>query len=395
MRENREGGREKGGQRAEIPGTVKGLGVVSFWNDVASEMVFPLLPAFVTGTLQGSATMLAAIEGAADAAGAVLKWVSGRLSDRRGWRTPLILGGYATAILVRPVNALASAAWQVVGIRVVDRVGKGLRTAPRDALIADVTPPALQGRAFGLHRAFDHVGAVFGSVVAWWLLDRGVAVRDVIGASIVPGLVALLTVWLVLRRVARREESRPVTPSDAPGPAPRLSFALVTLSLLVLARLPEVLLLLRVQQLGVAVPMIPLLWGALHVVRSVASYPGGWVSDHLGSRATVAAGGLLFAAVALGLSRSITAETAALVFLAFGVVAGLTEPAERALIARLSPGRRGHGFGAYNALTGGAVLPASLIFGALYQTRGAPTALVASAVASVAAVGLWFSGGHR
>lgn len=357
-------------------------------------MVFPLLPAFVTGTLGGSATILAGIEGAADVAASILKWFSGILSDRPGWRKPLILVGYATAILIRPVNALASAAWQVVGVRVVDRVGKGLRTAPRDALIAAVTPPPLHGRAFGLHRAFDHVGAVAGSVVAWWLLSRGMSLREVIGSSVIPGIVALFTVWLVLARV-RQPEDQPEPPAAGTG-APRqpLTLALALLAFLVLARIPEVLLLLRVQQLGVAVPVIPLVWGALHIVRSATSYPGGWLSDRMGPRLTVAAGALFFAAVAFGLSRPLSVPMAIGIFLAFGCVAGLTESAERALVARLSPRKLGRGFGAYNAITGLAALPAALTFGWIYQAHGAAMALMFSAALSIVAAVAWMLAGR-
>src|SRR6185436_20731457 len=164
-----------------VPRTVKGLSLVSLFNDLASEMVYPLLPAFVTRTLGGGAVLLGLLDGASDLTSAVLKWVTGRLADRPRWRSPLILVGYATAILVRPIIAVASSAWQVVGFRVVDRVGKGIRTAPRDALIAVVTPPPQRGRAFGFHRGADHLGAVIGSLLAWYLLSRGADVRSVIG----------------------------------------------------------------------------------------------------------------------------------------------------------------------------------------------------------------------
>jgi MFS family permease len=158
---------------------------------------------------------------------------------------------------------------------------------------------------------------------------------------------------------------------------------------LTLARVPELLLLLRVQELGVALATIPLLWGALHVVRSLASYPGGWLTDMIGPRTTVAAGAALFALVAFGLSRALSPAGAALVFLGLGGVAGLTESAERALVARLSPVARGRGFGAYSAITGLAALPAALLFGWVYETRGGGTAMAASALATVIATGIW------
>src|SRR2546422_3429194 len=168
-------------------------------------MVYPLLPAFVTGVLGGGALALGALDGAADAAAALVKLLAGRLADRPERRGPLIVGGYFLAALVRPVIAITAAAWQVIGLRVVDRLGKGLRTPPRDALIADVTPAPLVGRAFGLQRGLDHVGAVIGPLVAWALLTRHAEGRTVILASVVPGvLVLLLASWAV--RGGRRRE---------------------------------------------------------------------------------------------------------------------------------------------------------------------------------------------
>ena len=166
-------------------------------------MVYPLLPAYVVGTLGGTATMLGALDGAADFTAAVTKWISGRLADRRGWPKPLILFGYASAVLVRPLMAIANAAWQVVGFRVLDRVGKGLRTPPRDALIAEITPREVQGRAFGLHRAADHFGSIPGSLLAWWLLSQAVDVRKVLQLSALPGLIAILVLIIMLRRTPR------------------------------------------------------------------------------------------------------------------------------------------------------------------------------------------------
>src|SRR2546426_10780011 len=167
-------------------------------------MVYPLLPAFVTGVLGGGALALGALDGAADAAAALVKLLAGRLADRPSRRGPLIVGGYFLAALVRPVIAITAAAWQVIGLRGVDRLGKGLRPPPRDALIADVTPAPIVGRAFGLQRGLDHVGAVIGPLVAWWMLTRHADVRTVILASFVPGVtVVLLAIWTV--RDGRRQ----------------------------------------------------------------------------------------------------------------------------------------------------------------------------------------------
>jgi MFS family permease len=376
-----------------LPPTVKGLSLVSLFNDFASEMVYPLLPAFVTSTLGGGAALLGLLDGAADLTSAVLKVVSGRLADRPRWRGPLILVGYLTAVLVRPLIAVANAAWQVVGFRVIDRVGKGIRTPPRDALIAGLTPPSLRGRAFGFHRGADHLGAVFGSLAAWYFLSHGFDVRRVIGWSVVPGVVAFLILALVLRgaRPSAPEIHGSKTSARPAAEGPVFWIPVLALTALTFFRLPETLLLLRLQDTGVAVALVPLVWAGLHVVRSATSYPGGWLTDHLGPRVTVAAGGLVFAAVAAVLGLQLTPASAVVTFLALGLVAGLTESAERAMIARLSPVRTGRGFGLYHALTGATALPAGLIFGWIYQSVSGPAALAASAVGMMAAVAVWLA----
>jgi MFS family permease len=378
-----------------VPTAVKGLSLVSLFNDFASEMVYPLLPAFVTGPLGGGAALLGLLDGAADLTSAVLKVVSGRLADRPRWRAPLILVGYATAVLVRPLIAVAGAAWQVVGFRVVDRVGKGLRTPPRDALIAGITPLEVRGRAFGFHRAADHFGAVLGSLAAWYLLTRGADVRRVIEWSVVPGLVAFAVLAVVLR--GARAVPAAVKPSPATADSGGRVFwaPVVALTALTFFRVPEALLLLRLQDAGVAVALVPLVWAGLHVVRSASSYPGGWLSDHLGPRATVAAGGLVFAAVVAALGARLGASPAVGIFLLLGLVAGLTESAERAMVARLAPVRTGRGFGLYHALTGAAALPAGLLFGAIYQMASGPAALFASAAGMALAVAAWLVASPR
>jgi MFS family permease len=393
---------------AEVPTTVKGLSLVSLFNDFASEMVYPLLPAFVTRSLGGGALVLGLLDGASELTSSALKWVSGGLSDRPGWRRPLILGGYATAVLVRPLIAGASAAWQVIGFRVVDRVGKGIRTPPRDALIAAVTVPEQRGRAFGFHRGADHFGAVLGSLMAWWLLREGVEVRSVIGWSVLPGLLAFVVLAGVLRGDRSRElgvrsgewratgETEKNTISDGPRASDsqlltRDSFwpPVLALAALTFFRVPETLLILRLQDRGVAITAVPLIWAGLHVVRSASSYPGGRLTDRHGARTIVAAGGLLFALVVFALGMPLEPALAVALFLALGLVAGLTESGERTLVARLAPVRTGKGFGVYHALTGLAALPAGLLFGALYQAGSGRAALWASAGGMLAALIVW------
>jgi MFS family permease len=389
--------------RERLPGPVKGLGAVSLFNDFASEMVYPVLPAFITGPLGGSAVALGALDGAADLTAALLRWVSGRLADRPGWTRPLILAGYGIAVAVRPVIAAAAAAWQVVGLRVLDRVGKGLRSPPRDALLARLTPALLRGRAFGLHRAADHAGAVLGSLTAWLLLQLQFGAREVIAWSVVPGVVAVLVLVVALKRVnwelSTVNGKRPVHSSpftvhspDASGVAYWAPVA--TLVVLTVARLPETLLLLRLQDLGVPIALIPLGWAGLHVVRSSVSYPGGWLADRLGPRGTLAAGILSYIALALFLALSLPPAAAFGGFLLFGVTAGLVEPAERLAVARLAPVRTGRGFGDYQAAAGLAALPAGIGFGLLYVAEGGSAALLVSAAVLGVAVLVWLAVGR-
>ena len=376
----------------QLPRQVKLFGAVSLLNDFASEMVYPLLPAFITGVLGGGALALGALDGAADAAAALVKLIAGRLADRVERRGRLIVGGYFLAAAVRPIIAMTAAAWQVVVLRVVDRLGKGLRTPPRDALIADVTPAPIVGRAFGLQRGLDHVGAVIGPLVAWAVLSRGADVRTVILASIVPGvLVTMLAAWAVRGGEGRRGAAREAAAETLPPSAAlrRLSPPVIAISLFYLLRMPETLLILRAQQLGIAVALIPLLWAALHVVRSSTSFLGGALSDRIGPSRTMWMGWLSYVALAaaMGLARSPLA--AWVLFLAMGVVAGLTESPERALVTAATGGRHGSGFGVYHALTGVAALAGGIGLGVIFQRVNGATAFLVSTVGALGLVVLW------
>src|SRR5438309_7803600 len=378
-----------------LPRQVKLFGAVSLLNDFASEMIYPLLPALVTGVLGAGPQALGALDGAADFAAALVKLGAGRLADRPARRGRLVVLGYAVAVLVRAVIAFAAAAWQVIGLRVVDRLGKGLRTPPRDALIADVTPPPLRGRAFGLQRGLDHAGAVLGPLLAWWLLASGTAnVRRVIGLSIVPGvLVLLLATWAVMggngreRAVGTRPDNGPLPPTTAfSRPLPPF---LLPISFFYLLRVPDTLVILRSQQLGLSVAVVTLLWAALHVVRSTSSFLGGAWTDRLGAERTMWIGWVCYALLAAGMAYAHTTLQAWGLFLALGVVAGLTESPERALVARTAGGRQGSGFGAYHGLTGFAALAGGLVLGGVFQAYGGAAAFVASAAAGGALALVW------
>lgn len=367
-----------------VPRVAKQLGLVSLLNDLASEMVYPLLPALFTLRLGAGAVALGTLDGVAEAVSAGVKLVSGWLADRPGLRRPLVVGGYLLAAVSRPLMGVAGAAWQVVTFRASDRVGKGLRTPPRDAIIADAADPAIRGRSFALHRALDHTGAVAGPLIAWALLERGAAPQHVIVGSVVPGvLAALLVVWAT--RGVRRMGPAPAAPGPTATPAPSSSRALFALIVsFAFLRMPETLFLLRLQDLGVAVAYVPLAWAALHVVRSAASYSGGWVSDRWGQRRTMLVGWIVYAAVSAGLAASATRAVALGWFLVFGLVAAFTESPERAFVAAAAPAsERGRGYGRYHAAVGLAALPGSVILGVVYAQLGGPTVLYASGLGAV------------
>lgn len=368
-----------GGRR--LPPVVRAFGAVSFFNDLASEMVYPLLPQLLTRGLGAGALVLGALDGVSDAVASVVKLGAGWLSDRPRWRDPLIVGGYLVAAVTRPLMSAVGAAWHVVGLRAVDRVGKGARNPPRDAVIADAVSPGMRGRAFGFHRAMDHAGATVGPLVAAGLmagfaLDAGSVIRW----SVVPGLLAVTIAALALRAAApppRATSRLPATDPVGTGPSP----ALIGLVLLFAAlRLPEALFLLRLQDLGVAAPLIPVLWAALHVVRSGASYPGGWLSDRMGAAETMVLGWGLYAAAAGAMATATGPWWAGAAFLAFGLVSACTESPERALVAAWAGrARRGRGYGIYHAGVGLAALPGGLALGGVYQWWGGSIALGASA----------------
>ncbi len=377
---------------ARLPRPVKLFGAVSLLNDFASEMIYPLLPAFVTGVLGAGPQALGALDGAAELAASVVKFGAGRLADRPARRGPLIVLGYAIAVLVRPIIALTAAAWQVIGLRVVD-----IRTPPRDALMADVTPTPLLGRAFGLQRGMDHAGAVLGPLVAWSLLaTRSADVRAVIALSLAPGVAVLvLAVWAVKGGAARGGNGRQEA-AQAAVPMPPVAAryrplppALFVISLFYLLRMPETLMILRSQQLGVSTAAVLLLWAALHVVRSSASFAGGRLTDRIGASRTMWLGWLSYAAIAAGFAVATGAGRAWALFLAFGIVAGLTESPERALVAQFAGGHQGSGFGLYHGVTGLAALAGGIGLGAVFQAYGAGTAFLGSAVGGLALVLGW------
>ena len=379
---------------SKLPRSVRLFGLVSLFNDFASEMVYPLLPAFLTTALGAGPAALGALDGAADLASSVAKLGSGRLADKPRARGPLVVLGYAVAGVVRPVIAVAGTAWHVIALRATDRIGKGIRTPPRDAMIATATPPELQGRAFGFQRSLDHVGAVLGPLAAWWLLASGrLDVRGVIAASAVPAVLVLVLAIVAVRTVGggrgRTEtDGVPAPPRPSATDPVRLRPPLFAIAAFYFLRIPETLLILHAQRLGVSVAAVTLLWAALHVVRSASSFAGGVMSDRVGEGRTLRLGWLAYAALVLAFAASDGPVQAWLVFLALGVVAGLTEAPERALVSRLAGKRVGSGFGNYHALAGVAALAGGVLLGVAFEQWGAELALGLSSAAALALAGL-------
>src|SRR4051812_29854482 len=335
-------------ERPEAAGTSLGRNVyamsaVSFLTDASSEMIYPLLPVFLTATLHASAGFLGVIEGAAETTAALLKLASGWWSDRVRRRKPLIVGGYALASVVRPLVAVSQSAGQVLVIRVTDRIGKGIRGAPRDALIADSVDPSVRGRAFGFQRTADHAGAVVGPLVAFAVLTWGhVNLRPVFLLAAIPGVIAVIVAAVFVREPARREA---VASAGAalPVPAPlgtRFWAVLGVIILFTLGNSTDAFLLLRAAQLGVPVALAPILWAMLHLVKSTTSTPGGALSDRIGRKPAVIGGWIIYAIVYLLFGRATQAWHAWALFAVYGTYFGLVEGTEKAMIADLVPAGR-------------------------------------------------------
>jgi len=305
--------------------------------------------------------------------------------------------GYGIASIARPLVAIAQSATQVLAIRVSDRVGKGIRNAPRDALIAESVDPSIRGRAFGFHRAMDNAGGILGPLIAFTVLTWHVAeLRTVFWLAGIPAVLSVMVLLLFVRDVPRAESAAAAgTGLDLTRPmGARFWQVMGVIFLFTLGNSTDAFLLLRANQLGVPVALAPILWAALHVVKTASNVPGGVLSDRIGRRPTLIAGWLLYAAVYFGFARATSAWQAWALFAVYGLFFGLTEGSERALVADMvSLERRGTAFGWYNLAIGLGALPASLLFGFVWDRAGAPTAFVMGAsLALVAAIGMTLVG---
>lgn len=378
----------------KLPRTVIALGLVSFFTDISSEMIYPLLPVFLATTLGGTALGIGLIEGVAEATAALFKVFSGAAADRVQTRKGLVVGGYGLSSIARPMIGLASATSHVLGLRFLDRIGKGIRTSPRDALIADATPKELRGRAYGLHRAMDNAGSVLGPLVAAALMrGLGFSIPDVFLYAAVPAAIAM-AVLIVL--VPKDEPNRPPAAKAGKEPfAPRRDWQqlgapfkkmLLALMLFTLGNSTDAFLLLKLSSEGVTSEGVVLLWAALSVVKMVASWYGGIHSDKVGHRKMILRGWVYYAAIYLGFAFVSGIAPTIVLFLAYGLFFGFVEPSERALVASYAPeGLRGTTFGWFHGTIGLGALPASLLFGGIHSAWGATAAFGTGAALAFAA----------
>ena len=377
--------------KRKLPSVVLWLGMVSLLTDIGTEAVYPLLPLFLADVLHAPRLFIGTVEGAAEATASLLKFFSGRLTDRMDRRKPLTVFGYGLSSLVRPLVGLAIHPWHVLATRVADRVGKGLRSSPRDALLADSAPADMRGRAFGFHQAMDNAGAVIGPLVATGLLAAGVALRNVFLLSAVPGALAMGALVFGVReeRATKEAKARVLVPLSAETRT-ALRRYLGAVALFGLGNSSDAFLLLRATQCGVATRWIPLLWMAHNAIKAALSTWGGGLSDRVDRRHVLIGGWAIYALVYLGFGYADRAWHIWALFLVYGAYYALTEGTGKAMVADLAPAAaRGRVFGWYNATVGIVALPASLLFGALTDRYGAHVPFaVAATLALVAAVWL-------
>lgn len=380
---------------------VKLLGLISLLNDSASEMIYPLLPIFLTATLGASAVDVGLIEGGADGLASVLKFYAGAWSDRLPRRKPLIVSGYTLAALSRALIAAAKVWPLVLLARLVDRTGKGIRSAPRDAMIADVTPIEQRGRAYGFHRALDHTGAIVGPMLALLFLDGfHMAMRTVFAIAVVPGLIGVAILVAFLReepRTAARSAAAGASPAPSThtseAPAAKLDdafwSALVAIGLFSLANSSDAFLLLQAHSAGVATGLLPLLWAAHHVIKSLFSTRAGALSDRIDRRYLLATGWASYAIIYFIFPAAHSLTFFVVLFILYAIPGTLTEGAERAWVVGFVPAQaRGKAFGFYYLANGLCVLAGTVLFGAIYEHVGTHAAFYTGAALAIAAA-LW------
>lgn len=375
-----------------LPRTVVILGCVSLLNDTASEMITPLMPIFLTAVLGAGPIVVGLIEGIAESTASIVKLIAGRMSDR-GWnRKALVLSGYGASNAMRPLIGFALSWWWVLALRFIDRIGKGIRTAPRDALIAAATIKANRGAAFGFHRSMDHAGAVIGPVLAYFLLAAQVPLQHVFYWSLAPGLLVMLLLIFGLPN----EKASPVLTESDPAPLQwrlldrRLRGVIISAAVVAFASVPEVFVLLWAKEVGIEILWIPLLWAAASLVKMFIAYPAGIISDRVGRIVVLLCGWSARVLILLLLAfMPVNGVSVWIFFLLYSGSLALTEPAERSIIGDHSPSHlRGTAFGLYHLACGILILPGAIVFGALWQTFSSTCAFTIAALVTTLAAAM-------
>ncbi len=363
---------------------VLSMGGVSFLNDLSSDMIFPYIPIFLTQILGAPVIFVGLVEGIADATASILKVLSGRISDVVHKRKPLIVAGYSLSALSKPLLAFAAWPWHVLVVRFFDRVGKGLRDAPRDALLSVSTHRSIIGRAFGFHRGADTLGAALGPLLAFAILPLlNNNLRHLFILSFIASFFAVLLIIFFVKEVQDDNTKKTAIPEEAPRPArdiQKFHFSKLGISFFIflgaatifsLGKVSEAFLLLRAQELGMALVFLPLLYFVYNLTFALFSAPAGAVSDRIGHRNTYMIGMLIFVGVYYLFAITTNVSMFWFLFAFLGFYAALTEGVGRAIVADLAPEEwRGTAYGMYNACTGIAALPASVIFGFLWDAYG-------------------------
>ena len=377
--------------RPAIPRGIWVLGFVSMLMDISSEMVHSLLPMFLVGSLGVSVLVVGLIEGLAEATALIVKVFSGSLSDYLGKRKGLAVLGYALGALSKPLFALSSGAGLVITARLIDRVGKGIRGAPRDALVADIAPPEVRGAAFGLRQSLDTVGAFTGPLLAvglmlLWANDF----RAVFWVAVIPGLLSVLLLMVGVTEPERHADAPRTNPINRANMR-RLSAAYWWVvgigAVFTLARFSEAFLVLRAQQLGVGMAWVPLVMVAMNLVYAASAYPFGWLSDRV-SHSRLLVAGLLVLILADAVLAVSTDWVSLLIGVAlWGVHMGITQGLLATMVADTAPADlRGTAFGLFNLVSGVAMLVASVVAGWLWETQGASFTFVGGGVFAVLAL---------
>jgi len=368
--------------KKKIPSNVKFLGLVSFFNDSASEMIYPLLPVFLTSYLGAGTAIVGLIEGIAESISSLSKLISGWLSDLWKKRKIIVIGGYGLSSLSRPIIGITTSWAQVLSLRFVDRLGKGIRTSPRDALLIDSVSEKERGKAFGFQRAFDHLGAVVGPIIAFTLLKAfHLNLRIVFLLAILPSIMILvLLIFFVkekfpLGAVSKRLNLKEVKFSS------RFKFYLATLVVFTLGNSSDAFLILKAKEAGVTVGFLPLIWMGHNFIKAISAYPSGALSDKLGRKKIIIFGWLIYSLVYIGFAFSTGYLSIIALFLLYGLVFGTTEGVEKAFVADLVPEKiRATGYGVFNFVVGITLFPASLITGILWQKFSSKVALLTGAI---------------